>query len=198
MRVVSSQVVTDASVYLRPLEAGDIERILKWHNDPALYDHLVGAYRPVTRASVETWLAQRRAAENEVNRAICLCESDEHIGNIYLRDIDRVSGRAELHIFIGDTAHRSKGYGSAAVRQLVNHAFKELRLQRVFLLVLADNERAIRVYEQCGFEREGRLRRHVLKNGQFHDVLVMAVLRPPDSSVPASHGFRETFLRGCP
>jgi diamine N-acetyltransferase len=43
------------------------------------------------------------------------------------------------------------------------------------LLVLEDNKPAIKVYEKCGFVVEGRLRRHVFKNGKFKDVLFMGL-----------------------
>jgi RimJ/RimL family protein N-acetyltransferase len=112
-------------------------------------------------------------------------EQDAHIGNIYLRDIDFISGRGELHILIGEPGERGKGYGSGAVRLLVDYAVKDLGLKRVWLNVLADNKPAIRLYEIIGFKIEGRLRNHVFKAGKFRDLLVMGILAedyPPSSA----------------
>jgi RimJ/RimL family protein N-acetyltransferase len=41
----------------------------------------------------------------------------------------------------------------------------------------ADNQRAIRCFEHCGFSREGLLREHRLRGGQPIDMIAMAVLR---------------------
>ena len=52
-----------------------------------------------------------------------------------------------------------------------------MNLNRVYLRVYAENERAVRCYRACGFREEGRLREHVYFDGHYGDVLEMAVLR---------------------
>jgi putative acetyltransferase len=52
-----------------------------------------------------------------------------------------------------------------------------LGLTRVELTVFADNERAIRLYQGCGFETEGRFRRYAMRDGVLVDALAMARLR---------------------
>jgi len=161
-------------VYLRSLELDDLERTLKWHNDAALYETLTGTFRYVSRAAEEAWLRQKIAyAPDQVNLAVCLTSDAQHIGNIYLSNVDFLARHAELALFIGESQHRSKGYGRAAVRLLMKHAYQDLGLRRLYLFVLADNLPAIRVYEKCGFVVEGQLRQHVFKNGQLKDLLIM-------------------------
>ena len=163
-------------VYLRSLEMEDLARIHRWHNDAELYDSLVPPHRFVSATAVEQWLRQRIAySTKEVALAICVSANSEHIGNIYLRNIDWVARHAILGIFIGDRAHQSKGYGPTAIRLVMRHAFENLGLLRLSLRVIADNERAVKAYEKCGFQVEGRLRRHAYKDGQFKDVLYMGV-----------------------
>lgn len=160
--------------YLRALEVSDLEKCHKWHNDKSLYDTLVGPFRFVSKQAEHEWLNQKIAFSfNEVNLAICIKESDRHIGNIYLREINWIYRRAQLEIFIGDSEERSKGYGESAIRQLLSHAFFDLGLEKVHLRVLADNCTAIHVYEKCGFVVEGRLKNHVFKNGLWKDLIVM-------------------------
>lgn len=163
-------------VYLRSLEMEDLARIHRWHNDAELYESLVPPYRFVSAAAVEQWLRKRTTySTDEVALAICLSGNSDHIGNIYLRSINWVARHAVLSMFIGDPAHQSKGYGQAAIRLVMRHAFENLGLFRLCLKVMADNERAIRAYEKCGFQVEGRLRRHAYKDGQFKDVLFMGI-----------------------
>lgn len=92
-----------------------------------------------------------------------------------MTDIDWVSRHGYLGIFIGETEHQSKGHGRQAVRLMLRHAFRDLGLHRVYLTVLEDNPRALRVYEKCGFVVEGRLRQHAYKRGQFRDLILMGI-----------------------
>jgi diamine N-acetyltransferase len=168
---------TERSVYLRMLSQDDLDRVLAWHNDPALYSTLGGQFRYVSRESEAEWLRRRLEARDEVNLAICLSDCSEHIGNVYLRNINWIDRNCELHTFIAAKEHRGKGYGSTAVRLIVKHAFEDLGLMRIYLSVLVSNSSAIASYQKCGFVTEGRLRKHTLKAGVLQDMLVMGLCR---------------------
>ena len=75
-------------------------------------------------------MASQRLAfsDDEVNLAICLKDTSQHIGNIYIRSIDWIGRHAELRIFIGEPGQRSKGYGSATIRLAARHVFEDLGL----------------------------------------------------------------------
>ena len=166
------------NIYLKALDLSDLERTWKWHNDPGLYETLVNPFRYVSRAAEEEWIRRKLAdSQTELQLAICLKESDQHIGNINLRNIDWTARMAEVGIFIGEAEHRSKGYGLQAIRLMLRHAFNDLGLLRLYLTVFEDNHRAIRVYEKCGFVVEGRLRKHAYKLGQFKDLIFMGICK---------------------
>jgi diamine N-acetyltransferase len=171
-------------VYLRALDAGDLDRCHRWHNDPELYATLVSAFRHVSRAAEEEWLRRNIAySTGHVALAICLATNDEHIGNVYLRDIDWQASHADVGMFIGEPAHRGKGYGGTAMRLLIRHGFDDLGLHRLQILVLADHP-AVRLYEKCGFRVEGTLRDHAFKGGRFCDLAVMGLLTPGSAPRP--------------
>ena len=165
-------------VYLRALETGDLDRIHSWHNDRDLYEMLGGAFKFVSKESTKAWLERVTGLapqpSDEIRLAICVKETDKHVGNIYLRQINWISRNAEMQIFIGDPQERSKGYGQSALRQLLVYAFRDLNLKRVHLGVLHGNS-AARGYEKAGFVVEGMLKNHVFKQGQWKDVVVMGL-----------------------
>src|ERR1017187_1062663 len=168
---------SEPAVFLRALEEGDLERTHRWHNDPELYSTLVDGFRFVSHQAEREWLARRATySPSEVSVAICLSPGGEHTGNIYLRPINLVSRNAVLGLFIGEKAYRGRGLGRQALSAVLQHAFRELGLTRVYFEVLADNAPAIKLYESAGFKTEGHLRRHVFKEGGFKDVLVMGML----------------------
>jgi RimJ/RimL family protein N-acetyltransferase len=163
-------------VYLRSLELDDLDRTHRWHNDPALYEMLVGTFRYVSRVAEEEWLRRKLAYSNqEVNLAICLTSSSQHIGNFYLRNIDWIARHADMGILIGEPGELSKGYGTEALRLVITHAFRDLGLLKLYAHTFAENTAAIKILEKCGAVMEGRLPRHCFKGGEFKDVLIMAV-----------------------
>jgi diamine N-acetyltransferase len=173
-------------VFLRALELTDCHRIHQWHNDPELYATLIGAFHPVGLPAVEDWIRARTTGSGkEVNFAICLADTSEHVGNMYLRDIDYINRNASVGSFIGRPENRAKGYNSEALLLAVEYAFETLGLRRLYTYAFADNLPARRVLERCGFQVEGTMRHHVFKNGVFKDVLVMGLCRADDD---AAHG----------
>ena len=72
-------------------------------------------------------------------------------------------------------SHRGQGVGTALLRATVDIALAS-GLTRIELIVRADNQSAIALYEHNGFEHEGRLRRYLAVDGTTHDALQMARL----------------------
>ncbi|MEG1011498.1 MAG: GNAT family protein, partial [Ruthenibacterium sp.] len=97
------------------------------------------------------------------------------IGSVYLRDIDSENHKAELGVFIGDNTARGKGYGTLAIEKLLEYAFTNLKLHKVFLRVFKKNEIAIRSYEKTGFVKEGCFCDDVCIDGLFYDVVFMGI-----------------------
>jgi len=168
----------EKKVFLRVLEPSDIDRVYKWHNDTTLYQTLVGRHHYVSRSTVEKWLAQKgEFSHQEISLAICLIDTQEHIGNIYLKDIDPYNRHAFLHILIGDPEHRQKGFGFQAVSSLLDYAFNKMGLHRIGLHLLSDNYVALKFYKKCGFLLEGTMKKHVFKDGVFKNVVIMGICR---------------------
>ncbi|MBQ9263876.1 MAG: GNAT family N-acetyltransferase [Clostridia bacterium] len=83
----------------------------------------------------------------------------------------------ELAILIGDKDYRGKGYGTDAVRTLIKFGFEELNLRKIKASVFDFNEPALRCYEKCGFEQEGTLKKEIYREGAYHDVVLLRLLR---------------------
>jgi RimJ/RimL family protein N-acetyltransferase len=60
---------------------------------------------------------------------------------------------------------------------LVHFAFAELRMERVWLNVGTDNDRARRAYEKAGFVLEGTLRHDRYEGGRYTSGHLMSILR---------------------
>ena len=76
-----------------------------------------------------------------------------------------ITRAASLGISIGEPDCWNRGYGAEAIGLMLDWAFLELNLHRVWLHVYANNPRGIACYEKVGFVREGVLREGVLRCG---------------------------------
>lgn len=164
------------NVKLAPLRTDDIPVLFEWINDRSEVLHSA-AYRPVHQPSHEAWFEDIQRRKDVVIFGIRLIGSDQLIGSCQLLAIHPTHRTAELQIRIGEGDARGKGYGSEATRLLLRFAFSDLDLRRVWLHVLGTNARAIRMYENCGFVREGVLRQAAHIDGNYVDVVVLGVLR---------------------
>jgi RimJ/RimL family protein N-acetyltransferase len=174
------QGIRGASVFLRPLEPEDADQVHEWYEDGD-FRRLMGDL-PQSRAARRTRY-ERLTAEADRQTTdlfqfvICRISDGRPIGRVDLFEIDRINGSAGFGIGIGDPADRGKGYGSDAVNALVDFAFGELRLERVWLSTDEDNSWAQATYRRCGFVEEARSRRAYVDRGRLLDGIRMSLLR---------------------
>ncbi len=165
-------------IYLREITQQDLATINRWRHDREIISELGETFRYINMETEAQWLqdyCQHR--HQQIRLAICKQDNDQHIGNVYLLNINRIVRSAEFHIFIGETGCQGRGYGKQATLQCLQHGFFDQNLNRISLKVLTTNKRAIKMYEKCGFVQEGIAKQSTFKNGQYVDLLQMALLR---------------------
>ena len=119
----------------------------------------------------------------DVRLAICTVDEDLYIGNIYLTGIDYVSRKATSHILIGNHDYWNDGYGTEAMRLLLDYAFNHRNLRRIEAIVLEDNIGSCKMHEKLGYKREGLLRESVYKDGCYKNQVYYALLKSEYKSV---------------
>ena len=170
--------LTGPRVVLREFRQEDISGIRSWVNDAETTRFMGGTYlKPQTWEQTESWLSNiLNGGAGGVNLVIAERDKKRYLGQCALSFVDQTARHAELSLVLApDSA--GQGYGSEAVNALLDFAFHQMNLNRVYLRVCAANERAVRCYEKCGFRLEGRLREHAFLDGRYEDVLEMGILR---------------------
>lgn len=113
------------------------------------------------------------------NYVIVAVVDDEVVGVIGVHSFPNKPRRRHAAA-IGMAVHddwQGKGVGAALMEAGLDLADNWLNLTRLELEVYTDNAGAIRLYERFGFEREGTMRNHAFRDGQFVDAHMMARLR---------------------
>ncbi|WP_409200465.1 GNAT family N-acetyltransferase [Methanobrevibacter sp. DSM 116169] len=98
------------------------------------------------------------------------------IGIGLLYDADFVHGKITLGLLL-DKSHQSKGYGKEATNLLLKFAFNILNLNNVMLYAIDFNEKAIAMYENCGFKIIGKRREAYPINNKVYDEVYMDILK---------------------
>jgi len=165
-------------VRLRPYDKSDLDDLMKWVNDEDVTRFLGSLMTPPLSRSAEEGFLGMAMTHSETHKVFAIeTLAGEFAGGIDLRVVDQIDRRAEVGIVIGFKDFWGKGYGTDAMKVLLKFAFGRLNLNRVSLRVFDYNERAIKSYEKCGFKREGLLRQDRFYAGEYHDTIVMGMLR---------------------
>ncbi len=162
--------------YLSPPSMEDADLWARWDTDLEVAIPLGDeAYVPTSLNKSREMLADSLKNQHHVYTIVDR-ETDKGIGRGMLFNMQHIDAQAMLGITIGEREYWNRGYGTDAVRLLVEYGFDLLNLHSIMLGVLAFNERAIRCYKKVGFREIGRRREARLIGGQWYDAVLMDIL----------------------
>ena len=157
---------------LEPLSLHHARAMLLWLKDPIVADGLGLTRKPSIKYTLE-WI-DRSISDSSID-AFAVLFNGSHVGNVILDQIDHTEGTARFSIYLGERASRGMGIGRRATSMIVEHAFGDLRLRRVWLHVHTDNAAAIRTYLACGFTVQTVLGGGLLIRGEPADAFLMTL-----------------------
>jgi RimJ/RimL family protein N-acetyltransferase len=169
-------VLKGKKVTLRAIEFSDLEFIREMINDPWVESHIVGWSYPLSKRDQEEWFATFRNGDNAI-RFIVETETDGAVGLTGLKNIDWKNAVADSGGMRISQKCMSKGFATDAYMTLLYYAFYELRLNRINGSVLSYNIASRKVTAKVGFKEEGVQRGAVFKKGEFHDMILLGILR---------------------
>jgi RimJ/RimL family protein N-acetyltransferase len=163
-------------VSLGPIRREHVHRYLRWVNDFGTTRYLGIEPRPMTLEQETAWY--ERASTNQEQPLFTIFEraTGRAIGNCGLHNVDYRNRRTDVGIMIGEPDARGRGYGTEAMRLLLDFAFTVLGMHSVMLLVYEYNYAARRSYEKAGFREIGRRRESRWYHGRFWDEIHMDIL----------------------
>lgn len=161
-------------IYLSPRNIEDVEKFTEWLNDFETTDYIGRSSRILTKEAEKEYL------ENHINEeatfAIVTLNEDKLIGTVSIENISHLRRIGTLGIFIGDKNYRNNGYGTEAIKLILDYGFNYLNLNNIKLDLMEFNERALACYKKCGFKEYGRRRKCNFINGKYYDTISMDIL----------------------
>ncbi len=171
-------------IYLSPRNTNEIEKFTKWLNDFDTTDYIGRS------ANIMTLDAEKKYFEENINKNynffIVTLNNDKLIGTVGLEKYDSINRTATLGIFIGEKEYRSQGYGTEAIKLVLDYGFNYLNLNNIKLDLMSFNDRALKCYQKCGFKEYGRRRKCKFINGKYYDLIEMDIL---------AEEFKESYIK---
>lgn len=155
--------ITGQFTILKNLQEDEKQQIHNWNTDPE-----VCAYREINADTTKL---------QDLSFSIHDKGSGKLIGDIGISSVNPKNKHAEIGLSIGDKSFWGKGYGTDVVKAVLAFCFDKLNLNKVYLDVWEENQRAIKCYLRCGFRNDGMLRQHVWKDGKYHNKIIMSILK---------------------
>lgn len=162
----------EANVTIRPVSVEDTEAIWRITQQEGVIETILAL--PSDR------LEQRREALATLGRDEhwFVAEADGEVIGLAGLSVGTGRLRHSGHIFLFVArGYHGRGVGTRLLETLLDVADRWLLLRRVELTVVADNERAWRLYERLGFEKEGLRKLSVISQGEIKDEWLTARYR---------------------
>lgn len=173
-------ILVNEQIRLTEVGASDKPALIEHLREKEIHDRTLRIPYPYTEADAEEWLGIVAKATQQQGRPVhwAIRSADDYLIGGYGFDGFQVgkSHRAKIGYWLAKPFW-GQGIMTAVVQRACQFAFEEFGLVKITAHVLATNPASARVLEKCGFEQEGYLKKHYLKDGQYLDARLYAWLR---------------------
>ena len=138
-------------IYLRELTTDDArQEYCDWLNDTEVNQYLIT--RNSTLEELKEYIQKQIDNPNSLFVGMFDKKNDQHIGNIKLEPIVWKKRKAELGILIGSKNYWRKGFGTEAIKLIIDYSYTSLKLNFIEIAVFSENKVALKMYEKVGFK----------------------------------------------
>ena len=162
--------------YLRPWREGDEDSLVRHASNRNIWNNVRDFFPyPYTPRDAHSWVRANKSYQQPNNLAIEV--HGQAVGNIGFTvkdDIYRYN--AEIGYWISED-YWGRGIMTEALPIMTEYIFKNFQVNRLFACILEGNVGSMRVLETAGYRCEAVLRKAVIKNNQYLDEYIFALLR---------------------
>jgi [ribosomal protein S5]-alanine N-acetyltransferase len=165
-------------LYLRALEERDLKNeYSQWLNDQEVVQFNSHGRFPTNERKLQDYLHFTQTTNNALILAIIAKDTEMHIGNISLQNINWIDRNAEFAILLGNKKYWGKNIGEEAGKLIVQHGFFVLNLHRIYCGTSSENIGMQKLALKLQMQQEGLRKEAMFKNGKYVDILEYGVLK---------------------
>ncbi|AQG82254.1 GNAT family N-acetyltransferase [Spirosoma montaniterrae] len=161
---------------LRPWREGDEEALVRHASNRRIWNNVRDFFPyPYTPRDASSWVRSNKSYHQPNNFAVEINgEAAGNVGFTVKDDIYRFN--AEIGYWLGEQ-YWGRGIMTEAVPILTNYIFDNFQVNRIYACVLDNNIGSMRVLESAGYRHEAIHRKAAVKNNQYIDEHIFAMLR---------------------
>jgi len=101
--------------------------------------------------------------------------NNTNIGLINLADIDKKNKKCSIGFYIGESTYQN--FSGVILPYMYNHVFYKMDFNKIHGEVIEKNKAIMRIHITHGYREVGRFEKHIFKENQFHDVIIVELMR---------------------
>lgn len=169
----------------------DLEQIMNWRMNPEVTKYMYTD--PIlTLDKQKEWF--EFIQNNESFKYWVIRIDGVKIGVINLRDIDYVNRRCTWGYYIGDNSFRGRGIATTLECNMYDYVFNVLGLNKFWCEVFTFNKKVISIHEKFGSVIEGTLKQHIYKNGEYYDIVTMAITKNKWGEIKDKYSYEKIYI----
>lgn len=161
-------------IKLVPLSEKHLEMVRNWRNSPEVNRYMYTEHF-ISEQEQKEWFAQINACPT--SKYWIIEYENKPLGVVSISEISLTYDSCFWAFYLGDSSVRGAGIGAKVEFTMLNYVFETLKLNKLRCEVLISNQQVISMHEKFGFRREALYREHVKKEGQYYDVVGLAMLK---------------------
>ena len=174
-------VIETERLRLRRFKETDAVAFLKYRTNPLVAIYQGEGWLDYNMEKAKAFITEVMNAEINIpdewfQVAIELKETGSLIGDCGIHTLGVDENQVEIGFSL-DPEFQGKGYGSEAVRAILNYLFTKLKKHRVIANVDTRNENSSKLLRRAGFRQEGHFLENAWYNGEYTDEFQFAILR---------------------
>lgn len=149
-----------------------LEQVLNWRTKEDVTRYMITDIEKDIKKQLD-WF--EKISQSETDKYWIISINSVLVGLIYLNDIDFVHRKCSWGYYIGEEEYRM--YGAIIPYYLYHYVFTILNFNKVTAEIMSENDNVIKLNLLHGCREVGVYREHVYKNGKFHDLVLMELLK---------------------
>ncbi|MCM3088606.1 GNAT family N-acetyltransferase [Bhargavaea ginsengi] len=171
--------ITTERLLLRRFTAADAPEVSRLCDNYNMYKSTLNLPHPYPLESALEWIAthEESFASGQLYEFAITGRETGHIYGAVGLSHQQTHKHGEIGYWIGEE-YWGQGYATEAVKAVLDFAFREKDIHRVYARFFASNPASGKVMEKCGMTYEGTQKDHIYKEGRYEDLLLYGILNP--------------------
>lgn len=164
-------------IYLKLLNVDDVtQNYINWLNDSEINEFLECRWKNHTFEEVKDYVKNISDSSSDYMFGIFNKDTNEHIGNIKIGDINQIHRYANIGLVIGNKKSWGKGYGAEAITLITRYAKNELNLNKLIAGIYENNIGSYKAFLKAGYNNAARYKKQRFYKGSYIDEIVVEKL----------------------